>query len=218
MNNISWKAKQLAAVVLMALFFIPQVAHAQLDLVSGSGSISDGNGAGTGRGLGFQAQSNYQLTSVGIFAGLNNEDHQVTLYSSTDGNQTTGVLTSASLTLGGLGDQFYDININYSLVAGQYYVVNWAPVDSQTNWVSGGIEYFSDSNLPFTVAPILMINGTEGFDAANFSNGLHPHLRFNGSEGEPEQESVPVPALTTKGLGMLILLLIGLGWVFIRRS
>lgn len=216
MNNIRWKAKQIAAVVLMALFFIPQVAHAQLDLVSGSVSSAIGSGAGTGRGLGFQAQSNYQLTSVGIFAGLNNEAHQVTLYSSTDGNQTTGVLASASLTLGGLGDQFYDININYSLVAGQYYVVSWAPVDGQTGWVSGNYDYFLDTNLPFTVAPILMINGTEGFDASHFSNGWHPHLRFNGAESE--QESVPVPVLTTTGLGILMLLLIGLGWLFIRRS
>jgi hypothetical protein len=59
--------------------------------------------------------------------------------------------------------------------------LEWRPSSSNNLWTSD-LQYLNDTNLPFTVGPILMINGANSIaDASlNFDNTLHPHLRLGG--------------------------------------
>jgi hypothetical protein len=138
-------------------------AQAQVIDLDSSGTGYFGSGPGLGRALGIQATSNVVVDALGIFGELNSESYDVIIWSSTDGNQAGSLLAQETAISGGTGLGWNDIAMNYTLQAGQYYVLHWRPTVSNSAWTSN-LQYLEDSNLPFTVGPILMINGADGFD------------------------------------------------------
>jgi hypothetical protein len=132
-----------------------------------------------------------------MFGRLVNESFDVVIFSSSNGHDAGSVLASASATVGGAGNQFYDIPINFTFNAGSFYTLLWRPTSSNSDWAST-LDYYNDSGLPATVGPFSLIDGTEGYAADGFSNFLHPNLRVNG-----QASTVPAPAT---------LALLGIGW------
>ncbi|HUV22000.1 MAG TPA: VPLPA-CTERM sorting domain-containing protein [Gammaproteobacteria bacterium] len=194
--------------ILFALFVLPLQTNAALvELNSGSFSLTAG-GESTGRGIGFQALSDFSIYSIGIYGDLNQESFDVQIYSSTDGNQANAVLASESSIVGGTGNGWNDIAINYSFAADSYYVLNWRPTDGGDGDWATTLDYYNDSALAVSISELAMlINGTAGINASAFDNYLHPNLRLGIS-------AVPVPAaiwLFGTALG-------GLGGVSRRRT
>jgi hypothetical protein len=204
--------------LILALVSLPVGAQAQvIDLDSGPGFT--GAGPGNGRALGIQTTENVDVTALGIFGELSSQSYDVLIYSSTDGHQAVSILAEASGMSGGTGLGWNDLPVNYTLQSGQYYVLHWRPSSSNNSWTSN-LQYLNDSNLPFTVGPILMIDGADGFDTGDlrFSNSLHPHLRIGGEvTAVPVLPPVPVPTLGQWGLIILALSVLGFGAVVIAR-
>ncbi len=136
-------------------------------------------GVGTGRAIGFQADSTFDISSVGILGPLLNRPFDVVIYDSPDGHSAGSVLSITTATVGDEGFVWYDIAVSFTFTAGNFYVVNWRPTDGQDAWAdeTTGLDYFEDFGLPATIGPITILEGIEGFDATNIDNSLHPHLR-----------------------------------------
>jgi hypothetical protein len=113
-------------------------------------------------------------------AALTYESFDVVIYDSPNGHTAGSVLYSTSDTTGGSGYGWNDMAVNFTFTAGDYYVVNWRPTDGgSSDWVvSPGLDYYHDDGLPYTVGPITIVEGFEGFNAEDPTNFLHPHLRF----------------------------------------
>ena len=117
---------------------------------------------GGGRGQGFLADSDFIVTSIGIFGDLQPELYDVAIYSSTNGSDTTGILSIATSTAGGVGNSWNDIDISFTFNAGNYYVVNWRPNDLEENdWINT-IDYYYDYSLPVSIGPLTLVEGLEG--------------------------------------------------------
>lgn len=65
-------------------------------------------------------------------------------------------------------------------IEGECYVVNWRPTTAApNNWTEDpGLYFQNDSGLPFSVGPVTIVEGFEGYNAENPGNFLHPRLRF----------------------------------------
>jgi hypothetical protein len=140
---------------------------------------------GGGRGQGFYADSDFSLTSIGIFGDLKSELFDIVIYSSTNGSDTGSILASTTAQSGGIGNAWNDIDISFTFNADNYYIVNWRPNDlGYSNWVKT-IDYYSDSALPVTIGPLTLVEGLEGTNAENPENYIHPNLRYNVAVPEP---------------------------------
>ena len=144
------------------------------------------DGEGGGRGISFQVSSSFSIDSVGIYGDLLNNSFDVLIYSSTDGHQINTILASATAVVGGTGNGWNDIAINYTFNASDFYVINWQPT-SISNW-AWTLDFYNDSSLPAVVGPVTLIDGISGNDTSmNFGNILHPNIRVNVN-------TVPIPA------------------------
>lgn len=172
------------------LAMIVGTAHAipiEINAVSVDGGAL-GNVPSPIRGISLLADKSFTISSVGLFSDIGSTSYDVTIYSSTDGNQTTGVLASTTATVGGAGLQWYDIPINFAFNAGNYYAIAWATTSGAV--IPGGtglyFHYGYDANLPLTTGPVTLINGfAEVNTGSGFSNLLHPQLRVDASVPEP---------------------------------
>lgn len=151
--------------------------------------VFDG-GEGSGRAIGFQADSDLTINSVGIMGDLVEKSHEIVIYDSPDGHSAGSILYTTSHTIGGTGYGWNDIPVSFTFTAGNFYVVNWRPTDGG-NWANQ-LEYYHDDGLPFTVGPLTLLEGIEGYDAQNTGNYVHPHLRIciDGG-GDPDIEVNP---------------------------
>jgi hypothetical protein len=172
--------------LLSCFLFAPQVYAIPIEVNSGAFAFTGTSTfEGGGRGQGILADSSFSVTSIGIYADLIDQAYDVTIYSSANGSDTTGILASASSVIGGTGTGWNDISINYSFSAGNYYIVNWRPSDlGNSDWVNS-IDYYYDSALPVTVGPLTLVDGVEGTDAEHPDNLIHPNLRYDISVPEP---------------------------------
>ena len=135
---------------------------------------------GRGRAIGFEADRDFSVSSVGIMAGLTLESFEVLIYDSPDGHTPGSVIYTMAATTGGTGYGWNDMAVSFTFEAGNFYVLNWRPADGgSSDWVtSPGMDYYHDNGLPYTVGPITIVEGFEGFDAENASNLFHPHMRL----------------------------------------
>ena len=176
--------------VLVALALLPLQSNAALvELNSGAlGGTADGEG--DGRGIGFQALSDFSITSLGIFGDLIENEFDVQVYASTTGSDAGDLLASESAIRGGNGNGWYDIDIDFSFVQDEFYVLYWRPSeDTGVNWAHT-LDYYRDDVLPVSIEGLAMlINGVDGYNPDNFINFFHPNLRIN-----VEPSAIPIPA------------------------
>jgi len=167
---------------------------APIELNSGVFFTQAATGESTGRGLGVTMLNDFALTSLGIQADLNLLSFDVQLYGSTNGSDTGALFASATAVLGGTGYQWWDIPLNFDLLAGSSYVLHFRPTVSTTNWLDDGglgLAYYHDSGLPVDIGAFRLIDGEEGWTPPlNFSNFVHADLRVNGADAA----AVPEPA------------------------
>jgi len=177
----------LLAAVLSMIVVTAHAVPIEINAVSVDGGTVGGV-PGPIRGIGLLADQSFTISSVGLFSDIGSTSYDVSIYSSTDGNQTTGVLASATATVGGSGLQWYDIPINFAFNAGNYYAIAWATTSGAV--IQGGtgayFHYGYDSNLPLTTGPVTLINGfADPNTGSGFNNLLHPQLRVDASLPEP---------------------------------
>jgi hypothetical protein len=142
----------------------------------------EGGYEGGGRGQGFYANSDFSITSIGIYGDLNYELFDVVIYSSSNGSDTGSIQSSVTAFAGGIGEAWNDIDINFTFSADNYYIVNWRPNDQgYSDWVTS-IDYYYDYALPVTIGPLTLVEGLEGTNAENPDNLIHPNLRYNVPE------------------------------------
>ena len=209
------KRSCIGSVLVVAMLVVVSDAKAAIVVLnSGSFGGTYNYGEGGGRGIGVHADSSFSIDTLGIFGDLTPRSYTVEVYSSVDGSSTSGLLASASATVGGTGNGWNDISISFPFSAGNYYVLHWRPtVSDYGNWVNT-LDYYNDIALPVTVGPVTLINGEEGFTPSlDFSNTLHPNLRINTVSGPP----IPEPS-TVAVWGLLILCGIGIGWRRRRKA
>jgi len=178
-----------AASVLVLLAASAQATPIEINAVSVDGGFM-GAVPSNARGIAFRVDTSFGISSVGLYSDIGSTSYDVTIYSSTDGNQVGGVLASTAATVGGSGLQWYDIPISFWFTPGSYYAIEWSTTSGlgiPGSGVAGRGSYFhygNDSNLPFVTGPVTLING---FAQAGFTNAAHPRLRV-------EVEAVPEPA------------------------
>ncbi len=173
------------AAATFSLVFVTNVQASLLVLNSGDFWGKTG-GEGRGRGVGILADSDFSITSLGIFGDLLQQSFDAQVYSSVDGSSADSLLASSTATVGGTGDGWNDIAINFSFTAGNYYVLHWRPTTDSNNWANT-LDYYNDSALPSSIGPLTLVDGVEGYNADRFSNFLHPNLRIGlVSNGIPE--------------------------------
>jgi hypothetical protein len=176
---------------LLVLLFTATMAHAvpiEINTVSFDGGLQS-NAPGTGRGIGFIAEESFTISSVGLYSDIGSTLYDVLIYSSNDGNQTTGVLALTTVTTGGAGLTWYDVPISFSFTSGSAYAIQWRTNDGSV--IPGGagnyFHYGWDPYLPTDVGPVTLINGFSGYTPPlYFSNPLHPRLRIDVSTPVPE--------------------------------
>lgn len=134
-------------------------------------------GPGTGRAIGFSVDSYVTISSVGILGDLVAQSFDVVIYDSPDGHSAGSELYSTTYYTGGTGYGWNDMPVSFTFAAGDFYVVNWRPNDGNSSWAYG-LEYYDDAGLPWTVGPVTILEGIEGYDADNPDNFLHINFRF----------------------------------------
>ena len=145
---------------------------------------------GGGRGQGFFADSDFSVTSIGIFGDLKSELYDVVIYSSSNGSDTTSILSIATVLAGGIGNSWNDIDISFTFSAGNYYVVNWRPNDlGDSDWINT-IDYYYDYSLPVSIGPLTLVEGLEGTYAEHPDNLIHPNMRYDITASVPEPATI----------------------------
>jgi len=187
----------IAAVLLLGC--VGQSDAGWVEFNSGIDGLAMG-GVGSGRGIGFRADSSFTIDAVGLFGTLFEQPFDALVYSSTNGHQANAVLDSATATVGGAGEGWYDIALGFTFTAGNHYVLNWRPSDGNLGWASS-IHFLWDDDLPATAGPATLLDGCAGFDADAFSNFLHPRLRVHIADTVPEPATMSLFALG--GLALL---------------
>jgi hypothetical protein len=140
-------------------------------------------GPGSGRAIGFKADSDFTISSVGILGELIKQSFDVVIYDSPDGHSAGNVLYTTSYSTGGTGLGWNDMPASFTFHGGTFYVLNWRPTGKGT-W--GELAYLNDSGLPFTVGPLAILEGLQGFNP-NPGNAYHPHLRIcTGKTPQPK--------------------------------
>ena len=144
-----------------------------------------GNNIGYGRGIVIYANEDFVINSFGIFGQLYSEEFLVSIYNCPNGNVVGDLLFSHSDLSGGLGLAWNDISFdqNFTFNQGEYYFLNWQPVDNGwSNWsYDHGLDYYEDFNLPISFGPLTLIDGTSlnTSGSVNFFNTLHAFFRIN---------------------------------------
>jgi hypothetical protein len=183
---------------LLAMFALAmlsaQIAHAAPLVVDSGSFFGTIGGEGGGRAQGIRADQTFSISSLGIFGDLSNESFDVLIYASTTGSDVGATLASTSAVVGGTGNGFNDIAINFTFNAGNFYIVNWRPSDLQINDWANTLDLYRDSALPKTVGPLTLVQGLEGANAQFANNTLDPQFRYG---------VVPEPTtLALLGLGL----------------
>jgi hypothetical protein len=197
----AWRigATCVAATVLGLLSGSAQAIPIEINTVSVDGGFM-GDSPGITRGITFRVDTSFGISSVGLYSDIGSTSYDVTIYSSTDGNQLGGALASTTATVGGTGLRWYDIPISFSFGASSYYAIEWSTTSGSV--IPGGtgayFHYGSDLNLPLTTGPVTLIDGFGG-NSQNFGNTFHPRLRV-------DTDAVPEPTtLLLLGGGLLAL-------------
>jgi hypothetical protein len=179
-----WRASALGAVAALGLAAAPAAANDFLELNPNVNKLVTG-GPGTGRAIYLLANQDVPLKSVGILGDLFSMSYDVVIYEGLgQGNNSVGAqLAIATATAGGIGFDWNDINISYTLQAGEEYIINWRPSDGSSSWTNalcywtnwGDNGTLDDVNL----GAVTIMDGREGFDSGSgTSNVFAPFLRL----------------------------------------
>lgn len=161
----------------------------------------DNGGMGTGRGVGFQANQDFQISSLGIDLRVPDSAtaplYTFELFSSSDGSTTGSLLSAVTFNLV-VGSGYQDQGFNYAITKDSFYVINFSRVDDQ-HLGQLGTKYSWEDRGVFVPHDYGILTVLEGFEGANpnSSNPLIPHMRigYAGVSAVPEPSSLAIFAI-----------------------
>ncbi len=171
---------------------------------------------GSGRGVVFQATVDGVISSIGVYHDLTGIDLSYTLSQTTsaNGNITTGetILASGSAVVTTNGLEWIDFPVaDIPYTAGSFYHIEFAFSGN------GNQNFFYDNNnVTFSQDGFDVIDGTQ---SGNTGNSVMPAIRLdNDASPSPAGPSVPIPALSSWGIALSLLLFGFFGYVATQRG
>lgn len=171
--------------LLLVLSITPAFASNGLTLTPPTGNFI-GGGAGGTRGDIITMTGNYTLTSIGIDAIILNGANltfNAYVYDDVGGVGINPLAIGAPVVVSGNGNEvWFDLPISFTLQAGVSYDIG---IDfnsfNDPNLEINYYEFDANSNAPFSVGPVTVLDGEESHCGP--CNSLAPNLRLNGGSG-----------------------------------
>lgn len=177
-------------------------------------STNSNDGWSSGRGVVFQATADGTMSSIGLYHDLTGIDlsYKISETTSANGDIATGeiVLLTGNTVVTTNGLEWIDFAIaDTPYSAGSFYHIQFSFSGN------GNQNFFYDNNdVPFTQGSFEVIDGTQG---TSTGNSVMPAVRLDDSAGFVG-ESVPVPALSSWSIALLLLLFGFIGLLTINRA
>ena len=176
--------RSLGLVLLLAASAVPALADA-IQMTGGThySASYDNGGMGSGRGIGFVANSSFDMSSFGIDISVlsaTSDLYKFDVFASTDGHSAGSLLTSTSFNLA-VGNGWQDFAFNYSFVAGNAYVINFARLGGG-HLGTLGTHYSWEPSAHINYGVLSIVEGFEAEPPQN-DNPLVMHTRMNYTAG-----------------------------------
>jgi hypothetical protein len=141
-----------------------------------------GSGGSTGRSIYLTANETFTIRGVGLRGDILADSYDVVIYQGQGAAQAPGpALRMATADTGGLGDAFNDIDIGFTFLAGEDYIVNFRPSDGNGIWAVG-FPHYRWGDTPgddVDLGLVTIRDGRAGFDADNWVNTVAPVMRLD---------------------------------------